>query len=153
MVTRVSTQCKIYIGPANEVAADATAYDALTFTAIGQILNLGEFGDSANPITAEYLEDGRTQKYKGTRDAGTMALEFGYDYGDTGQAALIAAEPNPGNFAFKVELNDSGGTNPTTFYFRGQVMSHRISVGSSNSVVTLSADVAVNSPIVRKDAA
>jgi hypothetical protein len=158
MVTRVSTNCKISISnaAAAETIDEQAEFEGLTYLPIGQILNLGEFGDQANVITAAYLDSGRVEKYKGTRNAGQMDLELGYDPdNDTGQAQLIVAEQSPNNYAFKVELDDAGENSPssnTTFYFRGQVMSRRVAPGSSDSVVTLNCGIEVNSAIITVDA-
>lgn len=156
MTTRVSTNCKVFIGPVAASTVDTLGeFQALSYTEIGQILNIGEFGDAANAITAAYLDSGRVEKYKGLRDAGTLPLQFGYDPANTGQDALIAAEQQPDNYAFKVTLDDEGSgspQHPTTFYFRGQVMSRRVGIGGADSVVTLSSDVAVNSAIITDEA-
>lgn len=159
MVTRVSTNCKISISNGAAAASIDTEaeFDGLTYLEIGQILNLGEFGDQAAEIVAEYLNLGRVEKYKGNRDAGTLDLEVGYDVdNDTGQAELITAEASSNNWAFKVELDDSDLTdspsNNTTFYFRGQVMSKRNRIGGSNSIVALLCSIAVNSAIITKAA-
>jgi len=152
MTTRVSTNCKLYIGPVAADTVDTSGeFAALSYTEVSQLLNLGEFGDSANSIVAAYLNTGRNEKYKGIRDAGTMAVEVGYDAANAGQAALIAAEATASNYAIKVTLNDEGAgspSNPTTFYFRGQVMEKRIGIGGPDSVVTMSASIAVNSPVI-----
>src|SRR5688572_6720065 len=124
MTTRVSTGCKIFIGPVAASTVDTEAeFEGLSYTEIHQVLDLGEFGDQSAEITVSYLETSRDESYKGTRNGGTLALKVGADSADAGQTALVAAEATASNYAFKVTLNDEGAgspSNPTTYYFRGQ---------------------------------
>src|SRR5580765_2389638 len=92
MTVLVSTLCKIAIGTSAAASVDTQAeFEAITFTNISQIQNLGEFGDAFNDIAVAHLDDGRTQHYKGVADAGVMSLVLSYDGTDTGQIALLAA--------------------------------------------------------------
>lgn len=158
MSVQSSSGCKFYIGPSNSVAANEAAYDALSYTEVAEIENLGEFGDQINQVNFTALADARVRKFKGSKDAGTINLELGLDVDDAGQAALEAARDDTSaateEYAFKVELNDSAGTNPTTYYFRGLVLTAgRITIGSTDSIVKNMCTVAINSAIVKKDAA
>ena len=95
-----------------------------TYTEVGEVEDLGEFGDESEEVTFASLADARLQKLKGVRDAGTIALICGRDDGDVGQDALIVAEAEDVlDFNFKVIFNDkltSGGT-PSEHYFRAKV--------------------------------
>jgi len=120
-----------------------------TYTEVAEIENLGEFGDEANVITFASLADTRVRKFKGARDAGTMAIVCGDDPLDLGQDAMIAAEGQPNDYNFKVVLNDpitlSGLT--SVHYFRGKVLSKRLQVNDVNSIVKRMFSVGVNSAI------
>lgn len=121
---------------------------------VGWTENLGTFGDESSEITFDAIGEGRTQKLKGTRNAGNMSLVCGVDYEDEGQIALRNAEALPNDFAFKVEFNDApvGGT-PSIRYFIAKVMSAAEQLDTSNNVVRLNATLGVNSNIVRVNAA
>lgn len=138
----------------NTEPADAAAYQALTYIAIGEIESIGSFGDTSNEVTFASLSDGRMRRMKGTRDAGTLDLVMGIDYGDTGQAALLAAEKTDYNYAFKVVFNDApdGGT-PSERYFIAQVGSASEQVDSADSILKLNSSLWINSEITRVDAA
>jgi len=156
--TQTSTQVKIFIGPVAADTVDTLAeFEALTpYVEIGKILNIGDIGDSASEVTADYLNTGRTEVYKGIRRAPNLELSLGYDEDDTGQDALITAEASPSNYAFYVELNnDPAGSpsNPTRHYFRGQVMSNMKGGFTSNSILTHSFSIAKNSATFTKQAA
>lgn len=124
-----------------------------SWIAINWMENIGAFGDEAANITFDAIEQQRTQKLKGTRNAGDMTLVCGIDYEDAGQIALRAAEAEPNNFAFKVQFNDAplGGT-PSERYFVGLVMSARETLDTANNVMKLNATIGINSNIVRVNA-
>ena len=96
---------KLYIGSTDTLTLQAE-YEAESYSEIGEIENAGELGDQSAAITFTALADSRVRKFKGPRDAGTMTVVVGDDPSDAGQAALIAAEAQPFNYNFKLELND-----------------------------------------------
>lgn len=126
------------------------AFEALTWTKIGSVEDLGEFGDEASEITFSSLDDRRVQKFKGTFDAGTVTVQTGSDPTDAGQLAMIEAFATDFDYPFRVTLNDAltvGGT-PTTLYFAGKVMSKRRNVGDVENVVRQSFPVGINTEII-----
>ena len=147
----------IYIGQtmaqqsADFVEAD---FDGMSWVEINWAENIGAFGDESAEITFDAIGEGRTIKLKGVRNAGNVALVFGADYEDSGQAALRAAEATPHDYAFKVEFDDApeGGT-PSLRYFIAKVMSARETLDAANNVIKLSTTLGINSNIVRVDAA
>lgn len=147
---------KLFIG--NELESKSADFVLANFNGqswvqIGWPENMGEFGDEATEITFDAISENRTQKLKGTRNAGNMTLICGLDHDDEGQVALRAAEAVVNDFAFKVQFNDApvGGT-PSLRYFIAKVMSARETLDTTNNVVRLSATLAINSNIVRVNA-
>lgn len=145
---------KLYIGSPNQdrntVLAD---YVADSYIEVGEIEDMGEFGDEAEIVPFTSLQDGRTRKFKGSRDAGTMTLVVGDDMLDEGQVALEAAEAESLNYNFYVELNDAvtiGGTN-SKHYFIAMVTSKRRNVGNANNIVRRNFALGVNSAIIASD--
>lgn len=145
-----ATGTKIFIGPSVTNATDTTAeFAALTWTEIGLVESLGEFGDQSSAVTFAVIGDGRTRKAKGARDAGSVTITVGHDTTDDGQAALIAAEATYNNYAFKVVLPNRLNVTGTDEiqYFRGLVMSKRLNVGGNDNVVKDTYEVGINSPV------
>lgn len=133
-------------GDSNNTLAD---YEADSYVEVGEVEDLGQFGDQSQTITFATLKDGRVRKFKGPRDAGDMAVVCGADSSDDGQAAAIAAEATPFAYNIKVMLNDAltiSGT-PTTIYFRAKVMSKRRNVGNVSNVVKYDFTLAVDSAL------
>lgn len=130
-------------------ATSIPEFEADTYTEVGEVEDLGEFGDESAEITFTSLKDARVRKLKGPKNAGTIAVVCGDDPLDTGQDAMIAAEASSLDFNFRVELNDPvtlSGT-PSVSYFRGKVMSKRLNVGNVSNVVRRTFNVGINSQI------
>lgn len=145
---------KLFIGDA--LAAKTTPFVAGDFTTqswvqIGWVENMGAFGDESASITFDAIEQQRTQKLKGTRNAGDMTVVCGIDYEDLGQIALREAEALPNNFAFKVLFNDmpAGGTSGSIRYFIALVMTVREQLDTANNVMKLNTTLGINSNVVR----
>lgn len=148
---------QVFIGPVVEAqSADFVLGDfaGFSFTEIGWLESIGEFGDESAEITFDAIGEGRTQKLKGIRNAGNMDLVMGVVEDDPGQLALLSAEAEPDDFAFKVIFNNAppAGT-PSERYFIGKVMTARENLGTANSVVRRGGRVAINSNVVRVAAA
>ncbi len=145
---------RFFIG--TKAAADSLAdFKADTYIEVGEVEDLGEFGDQSNPVTFTALSNSRTRKFKGTKDAGDLALVLGFDKGDVGQQALIAAEADSGalDYNFKIVLNDGDASATpaipdTTVYFKAKVMSNRIQAGQADNVVRANASIAINSAVL-----
>lgn len=162
MGVQASAGTKIYIGttaipPNINDLSDADAllvFEADSYIEVGEVENLGEYGDESTDVTFESLSDSRTRHLKGTRDAGTMPVVVGDDPEDEGQLAMIDAEASNLDFNFKVVLNNKltlGGTGQVD-YFYGKVMSKRQSVGGVNDVTRKNFSVGINSRIVTVNA-
>lgn len=129
-------------------------FNGQSWVQVGWMENIGAFGDESTAVTFDAIEQQRTQKLKGTRNAGDMTVVCGLDYEDAGQIALRAAEETPNNYAFRVTFNDApaGGT-PSERYFIALVMSARETLDTANNVMKLNTTLGVNSNIVRVNAA
>ncbi|MCD9572213.1 MULTISPECIES: phage tail protein [Pseudomonas] len=146
--------CRLAIG--GKTSADSEAeYKADTYVDVGEIEDLGEFGDTFSSVNFTALSDGRVRKYKGTADAGNMTLTVGLDNGDAGQKAVAVAHKDrtKGNYNVKVTLNDGdpGATPailPTTFYFGVKVMNNTVAPGSADNVVRRNMTLAINTEIL-----
>lgn len=154
MTINSASGAKLYIGGVNSnpdtVLGD---YQADSYVEVGEVEDLGEFGDESATIEFTSLGDGRVRKLKGPRDAGAMTIIVGDDMLDAGQIAMEAAEATIFDYNFKIVLNDAqtiGGTG-SQHYFIGKVMSKRRNVGNATNVVRRNFAVAINSAITEVD--
>lgn len=146
---------KVYIGPAmDDIAEDVELddFDGLTWVEIGNLTNIGTFGDSATEVTAQEIGRARDVRQKGTRNAGTMTLAMNLNASDPGQVALLAAEKTNFNYAFRVVFPDAPatGANPTGSerLFYGLVMGAPENLGSANQFAAREVSIGINSNIV-----
>jgi hypothetical protein len=149
MAINASAGAQIFIGPVT-AAATASAYAALSYTEIGEVESLGEFGDEAETIRFMSLKDRRVRKLKGARDAGDLTLVVGHDPRDAGQTALIAAEAAKFAYAIKVVLPDAPDANDTdsVHYFHALIASKRLGVGSTNDVTKRNFVLAITTAVI-----
>jgi hypothetical protein len=96
MGVTVVSKALIFIGastyPTDQQTPLALAgFTADTYTQIGKLTSIGDFGDTAEEIKVNTISDARVYKMKGQRDAGDMALEMLFDDADPGQIAIMAA--------------------------------------------------------------
>lgn len=145
--------CTLSISNASTTDATDTQaeFEALTYLEVGEIQNIGEFGDQVSKIMFTALSNRRVRKFKGSYDAGALDLTVGFDSTDTGQAQVIAARASDADWAFKVTLNDAGTgspSSPTTFYFLGKVMARTVIPGDVETVVTGRINIELNSAII-----
>lgn len=146
-----STQgSKLYIGGIRQASTeDIDDFEALTWVEIKKVTNLGEFGDESAQITVDIVGEGRTQKLKGTRNSGTMAVTCAWDPLDPGQNAARLAEKTSYDYAIKVLANDKADANDpnSVFYFFAKVQSARRVQGGPNDVVTMNLSLDLTSEI------
>lgn len=110
-----------------------------TYTVIGEVVAIPEFGRSYNEIKYTPLASRGVQKFKGSYDDGSVAIPIGKDSSDAGQAALIIALDVDADYNFKIVDNDDVPEHATT----GVSMS-----AASPGVVTMTAHgLAVNTPV------
>lgn len=154
MTVNTAAGAKIYIGGVNTNRESVIGdYLADSYIEVGEVEDLGEFGDESETIPFTALSDSRTRKFKGPRDAGTMPIVVGDDMTDEGQTAMEAAEATPFDYNFKVVLNDAitlGGSG-SQHYFIGKVMTKRRNVGNASNVIRRNFAVAINSAITPVD--
>lgn len=149
MTVNTAAGTRVFIGTVGQAVTQGE-FEADSYIEVGEVEDLGEFGDTAEEVNFTALANRRVRKFKGSFNAGTMTVVAGSDPADTGQAALLAAFATDFDYNFKVQLNDEvteGGT-PTTLYFRGKVMDKRRNVGQVNNIVRQNFAVGINSEIL-----
>jgi hypothetical protein len=132
-------------------------YEADSYTSIGELSEVPEFGDQRSSVQFAALSDGRMRKARGIADAGETEIIYAHSTGDAGQEALKAAFAETSQatdeFNFRIQFADTIATSPTTLYFRARVMSAPRYKGLTNDGVILNgAMLAINTAILEVDA-
>ena len=134
----------IAVSAALPATYDAAGYVALTYTTIGEVTDIPEFGASRELVTHNPIGSIDTVKRKGSRNNGSVALNIAVDEDDAGQVLLEAAEAVETSYSFKVTFITGA-----IKYFTAQVMSFTTIIGSVNSIVSVSAMLEIDSAIVK----
>ena len=123
----------IKISAAKPATFDGTGYAALTFTAIGEVTDLGEFGREYNLITHNPIGNRGTVKKKGSFNEGSITLQLALDTDDAGQILAKTASTSDADHSFVITTQ-----NGDKYYFQAQVMSFKTSIGAVDSITSAS---------------
>lgn len=158
-MTGTTAGAKFYIGTTEYSALDESSITPVnfgtdSFTEVKDVVDMGEFGDSASPVEVLTIGNSRVRRLKGARDAGQFDLIVLRNPLDAGQVAMIEAAGTAYSYNFKVVLNDAPpeGT-PTTFFFRSPVFSARNQLGEADNVVRTVFSLSSNVGIIEVPAA
>lgn len=113
-----------------------------TYTEIGMIESVGEFGPEATAGTFTPIGTGIAGKFMGTTDNGELSLTIAKTTTDTGLVELIAAQKSDDPLAYQIELSDG-----TAYVFNGLCKSVRTNVGSGDDAVKVTATIAITGSI------
>jgi len=122
---------------------DASGYGALSYNAVGEVTDLGEFGREYALVTHNPLGARRTVKRKGSYNDGQVAMTVARVPSDTGREDIITALDSDDPVAFEIVLQDG-----TTLYFAGVVMSYTTNVGSVDQITSASVMIEITTDIV-----
>jgi len=131
MTVATSAGSKLRVSAAAPAAFTASGYGDLTFTNIGEITDLGEFGREFALVTHNPIATRGTQKFKGSFNEGTMNLSLGLDNDDAGQVIMQDASLSDAPYSFELETQDG-----TKYFFQAMVMSFKVNVASVDSITT-----------------
>ena len=146
MTVNTSLGITIAVTASAPATEDEAGYEALTYTNIGEVVNIGEIGPSAAVVNHDALDKGYTQKFKGQINYGAMPLQLDRDISDAGQVILKAGADG----ANKYTVHTWRVTHPAGLvqYFRGMVFSYTTNIGGANTVVGANATVELNTPVL-----
>lgn len=142
----LSSGTTVSVSAASPATYNVAGYGALTYTAVGEVESVGEFGGTATVTQFTPLGTGVVKKYKGSIDYGQMAMVVGRLLSDDGQEALKAGFDGANRYiehSFKIV--DSDGS---IIYFTGMVASFSNQVNDANSVTKVSVNIDINNPVI-----
>ena len=117
-ISYIGTTLSIVAGvPATE---DQTGYEALSYTAVGNVVSIGELGDQSEDIAFDLLQPGRRSHVSGVKDLGEIPVTIEYNSADPGLAIIDTA--NNTNVTHSFVVTDSDGD---SYYFQGLVANVR----------------------------
>lgn len=131
------------ISAAAPATYDSIGFSALTWTEIGEVSDMGEFGRQYNLVTFNTLGDRRTVKRKGSYNDGTIACQMARVPTDAGQAILVTAVDSDSSYSIKVVLQ-----NGTIFYTTAQIMSYTTNVGNVDQITSATVNLEIDNNII-----
>lgn len=131
MTAATSAGTTLHISAGVPSTFDDTGYAALTYTAVGEVTDLGEFGREYNLVTHNPVGNRGTVKLKGSFNEGSMQVQLALDTDDAGQILAKTASKSDANYAFKVTTQ-----NGDKYYFQAKVMSFKVGVGGVDTVTS-----------------
>jgi hypothetical protein len=131
MTVRTSAGSTFKLSAGVPATFNGAGYAALTYTAVGEITDFGEFGREYNLTTHNPVGNRSTQKFKGSFNEGSLTLQLGLDNADAGQTLCQAAVLSDNNYAVEITIQDG-----TKYYFQCQVMSFKIGMGDVNKITS-----------------
>ena len=140
MTIQSAAGASIGISSAAPATFNVAGYSALTFTNIGEVTDLGEFGREYNLITHNPIDTRATKKLKGSYNEGQISLTVALDTGDAGQNLCKTASESDADYYIKITLQ-----NGADYYFPAKVMSFKVGVGSVDNVVTATITLEITS--------
>jgi hypothetical protein len=129
MGVKTSAGSTIAISAASPATFDAAGYGALSFSLIGEVTDLGEFGREYALVTHNPIANRGTVKRKGSFNEGSIDLKLGLDTDDAGQ--IIAKSASQSDADHSVKITTQSGD---VYYMQAQVMSFKVGVGSVDSI-------------------
>lgn len=139
-----SAGSKIAVGLPPVGGTSLTTLQAVSYTYIEEVTDIGEFGKSYNLVTHNPLGDRVTIKRKGSINNGTIQLQMAYAPADPGQTLLATAVDSDASYSYRVTLQDN-----TNFYFTGQAMGRPVQVGGVDSITASTCNIEIDSTIYR----
>lgn len=116
---------------------DAAGYadTDLVFTPIGQVEQYGEHGVTAQISTFTAINDAVVQKFKGSKDYGTMNIVCGHLPSDAGQDIVASASESQNRYSVKITYPlRQGELTPEIHYLDVLVASATFQDGAVNDV-------------------
>ena len=138
-----SAGTKLFISASAPATYNSTGFAALTFTEIGEVSEMGEFGRQYNLVTFNTLGDRRTVKRKGSYNDGTIACQMARVPDDAGQTILTTAVNSDSSYSIKIKLQDG-----TVFYTSAQVMSYTTNIGNVDQITSATVNLEIDNDIL-----
>lgn len=130
MAVKTSAGTTFSVTASTPATFNKAGYEALSYTAVGEVTDLGTFGREFNLITHNPIASRGTVKRKGSFNEGTIDLQLGLDTDDAGQVIMKAASLSDNDYSFKVYT--AGFLD--AYYFQAQVMQWKVNVGNVDQI-------------------
>lgn len=143
MAAHTSAGTVLYLSAGVPTTYDASGFSALTWTALGELTDAGEVGKEYALVTHNPLATRRTEKFKGSYNNGSMALQLARDSSDAGQVLAKTAAGSDAPYSVKIVYQNSD-----IEYSQAMVMSYKTSIGSIDQMTGASITLEITGDII-----
>jgi len=141
----------LYVSAALPATYDKAGFEALVWTEVLELTSIPSFGKVYNIVNHNPLGTRQTIKRKGSYDNGSIEVPYAYDIttvgGDPGQALLLSGLDDDDSYAFWVDVKGL-----KAHYFTGQVASAPMEVGSVDSIIMKTTNIAIDNDVLEEEA-
>jgi hypothetical protein len=155
MTINTTAKSRVFVGAANATISALEDFEAVSWTEILEVEDLGEWGVEGSVQTFLSMADGYVRKLKGSLDSGSVELVVARDPSDEGQNLLRSAAGDWFKYPIKVELNDKPTTTGanTVYYFRAIIGSAKSNYGNADNITRTTFTLAIDGAILEVAAA
>lgn len=151
MAKQTSTGVSLSVVVGAPATEDKAGYEALSWVVVGELVDLPAYGPTVAVVESLPLATGVVEKRNGFINYGSVALGLEQDVSDAGQVILQGAIDDP-TAAFKELSFKVSFTDDKVDYFQGGCFSYTTEVGAANSMIGSTAQIEINSKVLREDA-
>lgn len=139
---RTTAGTTLSVSAALPATEDAAGYALLSYTVVGEVTDVGDFGKTYNIVNHNPLNTRKTEKLKGNYNNGQLALQLAFVEDDAGQVILRNYLDLDTDLSIKITHQDGH-----IDYMYGQVTAAPKSV-QSEAILSGNVTIEVNSDIV-----
>ncbi|WP_430233957.1 hypothetical protein [Nitrosomonas communis] len=130
----------LHISAATPGSFNQAGYVALSYTKVGQIESIGDFGNEREINKFIPLDTGIAMKVVGSSDAGAPDIVVALDTDDAGQIMMKAASKSDNAYSFKVTSKQGD-----IYYFQGYVKKWKVQIGDGNAITKAATAIEIDS--------
>jgi hypothetical protein len=135
-----SAGATLHISSATPATFNQAGYSALSYTKVGLIESIGDFGNEREINKFVPLETGIAMKVVGSSDAGAPDIALALDTDDAGQILMKAASRSDNAYSFKITTKQGD-----VYYFQGFVKKWKVQVGDGNAITKAATTIEIDS--------
>ena len=139
MATHLSTGAVVGISAALPTAFTSAAYKLLTYTNIGEVIDISEIGITFNVVEHQAVAKRFPTKKKGNYNHDDVTITAAMDEADAGQTLVAAALASDNSYSFRIV-----GTDANTRSFTGKVVSAKPGPWAGDDTITRSITISVD---------